>query len=565
MTRLRTMPGVPTFTGSEGVDSAEAEQRRFVVCGDNPLALRLVDELATRYGGEILAIVPSAKSGYGPRIASLPGVEVLEAGRLDAQAFLRAELASVAALALVDQDDGGNLDAALLARELNPHLRIVLRLFNASLGAGGRRLLGDCEVLSESGIAAPAFVAAALGDAVPTLLRLPGPPLLVGHRDAIAPDRVICGIAVESADGEPELLPADRHRADLVIGTAEQTGPEPVRRRRRHPLRLIIRLVGRRLRLLLAVLAGLVLVDTAVLKVADGIGWWPAAYQTVLTAFGGASPNPGAPVAQQIVELTLTVVAVALIPVLTAAVVDAVVKARLAAGGLTEPIEGHVVVVGLGNVGARVLRALYELGISVVAVDRDEQARGVPVARELDQPLVIGDATQEQTLQAASVGTCRALIVTSTDDVNNLETALLGQTIQPDLRIVLRLFDGDFAERVQRNFRISSSRSVSYLAAPAFAAAMLGRQVVDVIPVRRRVLLVAELPVGAGSPIEGRPVAELNRPQESQVLGIRTGRGAQTLWSPQTGRRLVRTDQLIVLATRSGLSWLLAVTGADEQ
>ena len=120
MTRLRTMPGVPTFTGSEGVDSAEAEQRRFVVCGDNPLALRLVDELATRYGGEILAIVPSAKSGYGPRIASLPGVEVLEAGRLDAQAFLRAELASVAALALVDQDDGGNLDAALLARELNP-------------------------------------------------------------------------------------------------------------------------------------------------------------------------------------------------------------------------------------------------------------------------------------------------------------------------------------------------------------------------------------------------------------------------------------------------------------
>jgi len=373
---------VPTFTGTEGVDSAEAEQRRFVVCGDNPLALRLVDELATRYGGDIIAIVPSARSGYGPRIASLPGVEIIEADRLDAQAFLRADLATVAAVALVDQDDGGNLDAALLARELNPRLRIVLRLFNASLGAGVRRLLGNCEVLSESGIAAPAFVAAALG--VPTLLRMPGPPLVVGHRDTIPADRVICGIAVMSAGEEPELLPADRHRADLVIGSAEQAASEPVRRRRRHPLRLIIRLVGRRLRLLLAVLAGLVLVDTAVLKFADRIGWWPAAYQTVLTAFGGASPNPDAPVAQQIVELTLTVLAVALIPVLTAAVVDAVVKARLAAGGLTEPIEGHVVVVGLGNVGARVLRALYELGISVVAVDRDEQARGVPVDRELD-------------------------------------------------------------------------------------------------------------------------------------------------------------------------------------
>src|SRR5437763_12263790 len=106
MTRLRTMPGVPTFTGSEGVDSAEAEQRRFVVCGDNPLALRLVDELATRYGVDVVAVLPSANDGYGPRIASLPRVEVVEATRIDTPVLIRADLAGAAALALVDQDDG---------------------------------------------------------------------------------------------------------------------------------------------------------------------------------------------------------------------------------------------------------------------------------------------------------------------------------------------------------------------------------------------------------------------------------------------------------------------------
>jgi Trk K+ transport system NAD-binding subunit len=551
------------FSGTEGVDSAEVETRRFVVCGDNPLALRLVDELATRYGGDIVAVLPSARAGYGPRIASLPGVEVVEAARLDAEAYLRADLADAAAMALVDQDDAGNLDAALLARELNPQLRIVLRMFNAGLSAGVRRLLGDCEVLSESGIAAPAFVAAALGDSVPTILRLPGRPLLVGYRDAIPPQDVICGIAADEGREEVELLPADQREADLVIGAGEVSAPGPVHRRPRHPVRIIFRLVGRRLRLLLAVLAGLVVLGTVVLKFADHLGWWPALYQTVLTAFGGASPSPGAPVAQQILELTLTVVAIALIPVVTAAVVDAVVKALLAACGLTEPIEGHVVVVGLGNVGARVVRALHELGVSVVAVDRDDQARGISVARELDLPVVVGDATQEQTLRSASVQTCRALVVTSTGDVDNLETALVGQAIHPELRVVVRLFDGDFAERVQRNFRITSSRSVSYLAAPAFAAAMLGRQVVDVIPVRRRMLLVAELAVAPGSPIEGRPVSELNRPHETRVVGIRTGRGAQTLWSPPTGRQLVRTDRLVVLATRAGLSWLLAVSGAN--
>src|SRR2546430_6096488 len=182
------MPGVQAeLSGADEIETAELERRRFIVHGDNPLALRLIEELATRYGGDVIAIVPSARDGYGPRMASLPGVEIVEAAQIGVEVYARADLAGAAALALVGQDDAGNLDAALLARELNPDLRIVLRMFNAGLGAGVRRLLGDCEVLSESAIAGPAFVAAALGDAVPTMLRLPGPPLFVGHRDAVPP------------------------------------------------------------------------------------------------------------------------------------------------------------------------------------------------------------------------------------------------------------------------------------------------------------------------------------------------------------------------------------------
>ena len=241
---------------------------------------------------------------------------------------------------------------------------------------------------------------------------------------------------------------------------------------------------------------------------------------------------------------------------------DAVVNARLrlAGGGLVEPVEGHIVVVGLGNVASRIVQALHDLGRTVVAVGQDERARGVALARALQVPVVLGNPTQEQVLRAASVPTCRALVVASSDDVNNLETALLARSVNPDARIVLRLFDGDFAERVQRNFRLASSRSVAYLAAPAFAAAMLGSQVVDVIPVRRRVVLVAELSVATGSAVEGRPAAQLNRPGETRLLGIRTGRGDQTLWSPPGARQLLRTDRLIVLATRDGLSWLTDAT-----
>ena len=325
-------------------------------------------------------------------------------------------------------------------------------------------------------------------------------------------------------------------------------------------------LIGRRLRLVLLVLLGLLVIATALLVVIRKLSWWQASYLAVLTTFGGASPDLGASAAQQVLEVALAVISVALIPVVTAAVVDAVVNARLAlaAGSAVDRMDDHVVVVGLGNVGTRVVRALHEFGVDVIAVDRLENAPGVQVARQLGVPVLIADAAQPGTLQAAWVQHCRALVVVSTDDVNNLEIALLGRALDSQLRVVLRLFDGDFADRAQRAFGLAISRSVSYLAAPVFAAAMMGRAVLDAIQVGRRVLLAAELPVGIGSELEGLPVAEINRPGESRLVAVRTGRGTQTLWAPPRGRQLVRTDRLLVVATRSGLGRLLTMTVAGS-
>jgi Trk K+ transport system NAD-binding subunit len=571
-----TMPAVaqpsPGADANRGADVHRGVVRRHsVVCGANPLAFRLVDELVNRYGMAVTVIVPEADEQQGPPIAALPGVRVVSAARLTADAFQEADLATAAALALVAQDDAGNIDAALLAEEMHPGLRIVLRMFNQSLADGVRALLRDCAVLSESAIAAPGFVAAALGDSVPTYLRLAGRQLYVAPREDVAADEVICGLAVAADPDGPEpdefeLLPADERRADLVLtASAAFAPPARPRRRRRRPLRALRVLVGPRLQLVLVVVLGVLAAGTVLIKLIRHEGWWASAYLTILDTVGGANPDLGASGAEQVLQTVLAVLSVALIPIITAAVVEAAVQARLtlAAGGPTEPMRDHVVVVGLGNVGTRVITALHEQGLELVAVDHRPQARGVQVARQLGLPVIVGDATQEGILRAAWVQHCRALVVVSTNDVANLETALLGRALAADLRVVLRLFDGDFADRVERAFGLTISRSVSYLAAPTFAAAMTGREVLDTIAVRRRVLLVAELPVGAGSALENRPVRLLHRPHEARLLAVRTGRGAQTLWAPPPGRKLVRTDRILVVATRLGLSRLLAETAAS--
>jgi Trk K+ transport system NAD-binding subunit len=129
----------------------------------------------------------------------------------------------------------------------------------------------------------------------------------------------------------------------------------------------------------------------------------------------------------------------------------------------------------------------------------------------------------------------------------------------------MRLFDSDFAERIQRTFNIATSRSVSALAAPAFAASLLEREVLATIPINRRVLLVAELPIEPGSSLEGRPVSAAFDDGDTKVIAVSALGEPRPVWSPPAERRLAAQDRLTVVATRAGLSRLLRLASAGVQ
>lgn len=532
-----------------------------IVCGDDPLTYRLASELVTQHGRQVTVVLPDRRRNHGPQISRL-AVRVIEAEHLDADAFRRARVATADAVAVIRQDDVGNIHVALQAQELNPRVRLVLRMFNLSLGLGVRTLFHDCVVLSDAAMAAPAFVAEALGEAAPVQVRLTGRNLHVVLRGSVPESRIVCALADTTGD-RTVLLPRDPATANLVLATADAREESPAPRRRHRRWRALTLLANRKLVQAALALVVLLVAGTGVLAaVRADLGWADAAYLTILAALGGADADVGAGAVEKILQTMLTVVSIALIPVVTAAAVEAVVNARLAIalGGLRDPVSGHVVVVGLGNVGTRVIRQLIQRGVQVVAIDRTDDARGAALARELDIPLVVGDASREETLRAASVQTCRALVVLSTDDVVNLEAALHGRALNPGVRVVLRLFDGDFADRVERAFRIDVSRSVSYLAAPAFAAAMLQRDVIGAIPVNRRVLLIADLPVCAGSAAAGSPVGGVSALDGVRVIAI-THNGSTT-WSPRPDLPVHVDDRLIIVATRDGLGRVVAATSA---
>lgn len=546
---------------------------RYIVCGGGSLAYRLVDELVGRHGLDVVVIQRRRSREDEPDLGTIPGVRPIIAHRVDEDVLRAAQVETAVAFALVDQDDVGNIHTALRVRELNPGLRLVIRMFNRELGDGFAPLLGECTILSDADIAAPAFVAAALDEVAPSRFKLRGRSLYVARRSEVEPQDVLCGLADLRENDRPAVLPANSAEADMVLavargeprmGTVLAAQRIARSRRRRRPVAFLMRvlrlMVNRKLGIATLAALAVVVACGVGLGAKENYGLWDGIYITLLTAIGGANPDTRADWLVEALQVALTVAGLALIPLFTAAIVEAVVRARLAiaAGRRLEPKQDHLVVVGLGNVGTRVIRQLHDLDLEVVAIDKVDNPRGAGVAEELKIPLIVGDASQEGTLSEAFVKDCRAVLVLSTDDVTNLQTALIGRALKPDLRVVLRLFEGDLAERIQRTFGIAVSRSVSYLAAPEFAAAMMEREVIKTIPVGRHVLLVAEVPVGAGSPLDGARVRAAGRTGDVRVIALTRFGEPGAIWSPAPAHRIEAGDRLAVVARRDGLGWLLA-------
>jgi Trk K+ transport system NAD-binding subunit len=533
----------------------------FIVCGDSPLAYRIARELTDRYGQYVVVLLADKLGNHGPQIAALPGVIVREHAALTSDALADAGVSTARAIALVGPDDLANFHGALRAQELNPELRLVVAAYNRRLGDHIAGFFRDCTVLSRSQLAAPALVAAALGDVAPSHVRLAGRTLYVARREDTPPGQVLCGLAVpDDPAGSTQLIaPGDLDgHAGLVLAVADGTPRDPLARQH-HPLRAVLR-ISRRLLwnkfgvtfgvVLAVALAGFILL--AVAGHAPGDVLWLGIMDTTGSAFTSATDTG----AEKVAQVLLTVDGMAVLPLVTAIIVGA----RLTGTIRSEPRPrgGHVIVVGGGEIGTRVCGGLHDLGFDVTLVDQDLKARGVAFARSLGMPVVIGDAPSERTLRRAGLDGAIALVCATSSDIANLETALQARALRgEDLRIVLRLFDDDLAQRVSETLGNVVSRSVSYLAAPAFAVAMLEHQVLRTIPVGRHVLLVADVRVAPGAAIAGRTLADLEVGGESRVLAIAVRGTPRFNWSPRRDHRLAAGDRVIVLATRAGLSTFL--------
>jgi Trk K+ transport system NAD-binding subunit len=260
---------------------------------------------------------------------------------------------------------------------------------------------------------------------------------------------------------------------------------------------------------------------------------------------------------------TMRILGAALMGLFTALITNYFLRARLS-GALevrSIPDGGHVVVCGLGRVGFRVVEELLKEGERVVAIEQSRDNRFLPTTRRLGVPVILGEATVPEVLQQANAATARAVITATSNELANLEMALLARELNPKQRVVLRMTDPHLARTLREAANVRLALSIPALAAPAFLAGLYGDRVHSIFLVGGRLLAVVEVVIAEDDSLLGdRPLREVA--MDYHFLPVYLVGSDRTAKPQPLTQRLTAGDRVTLIAAVPDLDRLFRRTAA---
>lgn len=328
---------------------------------------------------------------------------------------------------------------------------------------------------------------------------------------------------VERTEGRGRL-PAGRRSGGPRRGAADR-----LRAALGRPLeeRSLARFLLHRLRWALLALLVLFVVATAGYVAVAHLSVLDAAFMTVITlstvGYGEVRPLSGAGELFTIGVIvasfaTLVYAAATLTSLFTAG--EASAHLRQARGRrMRHELRDHVIVVGFGRVGQATARAVVELGQACLVMELDPGLEQAILA--VGCVPMIGDATAEGDLRQAGIDRAVALVAAAQDDSTNLVVTLTARAMVPGLRVVSRVNEGTWQDRIERaGADVARSPYRSY--GLSLAASAITPSVVELHPLPLLGLLSEEIQVSAGSRLVGRSLDDLGDAHRGVfVIGLR--------------------------------------------
>ncbi|MBN2393281.1 MAG: NAD-binding protein [Anaerolineae bacterium] len=219
---------------------------------------------------------------------------------------------------------------------------------------------------------------------------------------------------------------------------------------------------------------------------------------------------------------------------------------------LAATVERPIVVCGLGRVGYRIANQLLDLGQPVVGIDTTTSPL-VTALIEHDMPFIAGDIHDKDILQRAGVTRARTVLVCTNHDLVNIEAVFHIREMNPDARIVLRLFEDSIAGEIQNTFNVKAVISRSAVAAAAFAHAALGMEVLETFALNEHTYFLTKLTLAQTSPLTGNPLGTTADAYDVTIVCLH-----------REGRMFVEPDEEMALRTGDTLFVFAEMERAGE-
>jgi voltage-gated potassium channel len=215
---------------------------------------------------------------------------------------------------------------------------------------------------------------------------------------------------------------------------------------------------------------------------------------------------------------------------------------------MIKKLSNHIVVLGYGRMGHAVVEVLRERGIAFAVVDLDpDRCRGL---EEGHQPVVRGDATQEEVLRAAATERAKTLITCLADDAHNVYAILLARQLNPNITIIARAVEDGAeerlrlagADRVLNPYRVGGTRLAITALKPTvsdFVDASLSGSSIE--------LELAEVVVHPSSDLAGKTLAGAEVRQRFGIIVVALKRGDESTFNPGPNERIEAGDVLVAL------------------
>ncbi len=191
--------------------------------------------------------------------------------------------------------------------------------------------------------------------------------------------------------------------------------------------------------------------------------------------------------------------------------------------GLATVLRGHVIVCGLGRVGIRVVTRLVRAGYHVAVIDLNHDKEYVRRVLAMRVRVLQGDARDLDVLRQAGVRSAVAVVANVDNDLLDVEIALEARAVRPGVRVIMRAFNEDFDRGLEQVFGPETAFSASALAAPTFAAAVISRNIEQVLPVAGQLLGVMQGSV---------PLVASTTPDIERAYGVRVLKRARETIAP---------------------------------